>query len=207
MSNLLLIEASPRGDRSVSNQLAREYAEGKARTHDLTIDLLALWDTALPEFDSDTLAAKYARLAGTPHTPAQAQAWTTIESMVQRLRDAERVVIATPMWNLGLPYKLKHWIDLITQPGLSFLFDPSTGYTPLLTSRPVTAIIATSGDFSTGPCWGRPDLASPYLRAALAFIGLTEVEIVLTGPTAGDPAKVAVGREAARRQLLKGASA
>lgn len=207
MPNLLLIEASPRAERSVSSQLAREFAKAEARTHGLSIDRLALWETTLPEFDGDALAAKYARLTGTPHTPAQAEAWTTIESMVQRLRDAERVVIATPMWNLGLPYKLKHWIDLVTQPGLSFSFDPNTGYTPLLPYRPATAIIATSGDFSTGPSWGRPDLASPYLRAALAFIGLTEVEIVLVGPTAGDPAKVAAGRETARLHLLRGAIA
>lgn len=34
----------------------------------------------------------------------------------------------------------KHYIDLLTQPGLSFCFDPQTGYTPLLKPRPVVAI-------------------------------------------------------------------
>jgi FMN-dependent NADH-azoreductase len=206
MSSLLFIEASPRAERSVSTQLGAQFAEAQARAHGLTLDRLALWETVLPEFDGDILAAKYARLAGTPHTPAQADAWATIERMVERLRAADRVVIATPMWNLGVPYKLKHWIDLVTQPGLSFSFDLDTGYTPLLTPRPVTAIIASAGDFSSGLSWGRPDLASPYLRAALGFIGLSDVEIVLAGPTAGDQTKIAAGREAARR-LLEGSAA
>ena len=47
--------------------------------------------------------------------------------MVNRLRDADAVLIATPMWNFGIPYKLKHWIDLITQPGTDFLLRPGDG--------------------------------------------------------------------------------
>ena len=35
------------------------------------------------------------------------------------------------MWNFGIPYKLKQWIDVITQPGLAFRFDPAQGYLPL----------------------------------------------------------------------------
>ncbi|TVS05393.1 MAG: hypothetical protein EA413_06875 [Cyanobium sp. PLM2.Bin73] len=37
------------------------------------------------------------------------------------------------MWNFSIPYKLKHWIALVTQPGLSFGFDPATGYYGLIT--------------------------------------------------------------------------
>jgi putative NADPH-quinone reductase len=32
------------------------------------------------------------------------------------------------MWNFGIPYKLKHYIDVLTQPGQTFNFDPTTGY-------------------------------------------------------------------------------
>ena len=39
--------------------------------------------------------------------------------MAVRLDLAERVLISTPMWNFGIPYKLKHWLDIINQPGLT----------------------------------------------------------------------------------------
>jgi hypothetical protein len=48
------------------------------------------------------------------------------------------------MWNFGIPYKLKHWIDVITQPGLTFRFDPAQGYLPLLKDRPTVVIIAVA---------------------------------------------------------------
>jgi FMN-dependent NADH-azoreductase len=105
------------------------------------------------------------------------------------------------MWNLSIPYRLKHYIDLVTQPGLSFTFDPESGYSPLLRPRPVVAILASSGDFSEGPSWGRPDLATPYLRHALAFIGLAGLEVVAVGPTVGAPERVAAAADRASRLL------
>jgi FMN-dependent NADH-azoreductase len=146
-----------------------------------------VWEEALPEFDGAALDAKYAKLAGRPHGGEEAAAWSEISRMVARLDDADAVLLSTPMWNFGIPYRLKHWIDLVTQPGLTFTFDPATGYSPLLRPRPVTVILASAGDYSSGPSWGRPDLASGYLEAALGFIGLGKPRIIRAGPTVGDP--------------------
>lgn len=200
MPILLHIEASPRGERSASTALATPFVDTFAASG-WTIDHLPLWRADLPEFDGAMLDAKYARLAGKPHDPEQARAWANVEALVDRLRRADRLLLSTPMWNFGIPYKLKHWIDLITQPGLSFSFDPATGYTPLLAPRPVTVILASAGDYREGPSWGRPDLASDYLHAALAFIGLTDAEIVHAGPTIGDPQAMMTARLAATARL------
>ena len=56
----------------------------------------------------------------------------SLERMAMRFALADRVLISTPMWNFGIPYKLKQWFDLIVQPGLTFRFDPAQGYFPLL---------------------------------------------------------------------------
>lgn len=202
LNRLLLIEASPRGEGSVSSGLARRFAQAVAvRDPRLRIDRLDLWRETLPDFAGDALAAKYARLAAREHSAAQESAWRGIEALVARLAGAGRVVIATPMWNFGIPYRLKHWLDLVTQPGLTFSFDPAAGYKALLPTRPVAVVLASAGDYAQGPSWGRPDLASPYLQAALGFIGLRDPTIVLAGPTAGDPARVAQARQAAERVL------
>ena len=202
MARLLVVEASPRRAGSRSMDACRVFLDALARHRgDLVIDWLDLWAAGLPEFQQATIAAKYARLAGLPFDAAEANAWDTIGAIVGQLKAAEAVVIATPMWNFGIPYKLKHWIDLITQPGLTFSFSPEIGYRPLLSAKPTLVILASAGDYSAGPSFGRPDLATPYLKAALGFIGLTDPLFVPIGPTVGTAEKVEAGREYALTRL------
>jgi len=107
------------------------------------------------------------------------------------------------MWNFGIPYKLKQWFDLIIQPGLAFRFDPAQGYFPLLKNRPTMVIMASGGDFVTGMNRGRIDMATPYLREALRFIGVSDVRFALIGPTVGPAGSARLAREAAHRQLVE----
>ena len=89
-----------------------------------------LWRDHLPEFDGAALDAKYARLTGRAFNDAAARRLRRAERMAIRLSLADRVLISTPMWNFSIPYKLKQWLDLIVQPGLTFRFDPAEGYRP-----------------------------------------------------------------------------
>ena len=199
---LLYVSASPRGQLSASKTAAAHYlATLGARRPKLEIDTLDLWDTVLPEFDGAAIAAKYAKLAGRSLTDAEADAWRVIGAMVDRLKAGDSVLIATPMWNFGIPYKLKHWIDLITQPGLTFSFDPAYGYSPLISPKPSLVILSSAGDYVGGPSYGRPDLATPYLRAALKFIGLPDIRFVPIGPTIGRADDVVRALDAARERL------
>lgn len=202
MPKLLHIEASPRGARSRSTQAGTELVR-RLLAHDpaLQLDPLDLWREPLPELDGSLLDAKYATLAGSPLEDRQAEAWARATAMVRRLDAAHTIVISTPMWNFGIPYKLKHYIDLVTNPGLSFLFEPGVGYTPLLAPRPLYVVLASSGDYRDGLSYGRPDLATPYLKAALAFIGLTDPVFVPVGPTAGPPERIEEGLSRAREQI------
>lgn len=202
MTTLLYIKASPRGERSHSSMAANRFiAALQNRDPDVQVTELDVWQADLPSFDGALLAAKYARLSGQGFSREEAQAWAQIEALVRDLDASDIVLISSPMWNLSIPYRLKHYIDLITQPGLSFTSDPKTGYTPLLRPRPVVAILASSGDFSEGPSWGRPDLASPYIRQALKFIGLIDAEIVAVGPTIGRPKSIEAAAERAGQAL------
>ena len=198
----LYIEASPRKDESASIAAAKTFLSELLRLHNtMAIDTLNLWDTDLPEFNGETIAAKYAKLAGRAMTPEEAAAWEQIGKIVERLKTCDALVVATPMWNFGIPYKLKHWIDLITQPGLTFSFDRVEGYLPLLQPRPTLVILSSAGDYAEGPSRGRPDLASPYLREAFKFIGLRDVQIALVGPTVGLTEQVTSARAAADQTL------
>jgi FMN-dependent NADH-azoreductase len=50
---------------------------------------------------------------------------------------------------------------------------------------------------------GRIDMATPYLREVLRFIGVSDVRFALIGPTAGPGEPARLAREAARRLLVR----
>jgi len=85
------------------------------------------------------------------------------------------------MWNLGIPYPLKHLIDVIIQPTYTFPYDPAAGYTGLLTGRPAVVVYARGGAYEGDSA--SLDLQRPYLEQALGFMGITDVQSVLVEPT------------------------
>jgi FMN-dependent NADH-azoreductase len=201
MPKLLHMICSPRAD-SESSAGARLFLEHFRNVRpDWDIDELNLWREHLPEFEGLVLEAKYARMNGRSFTGGESEAFAVAERMAVRFALADRVLISTPMWNFGIPYKLKQWIDLINQPGLTFRFDPARGYLPLLEDRPTIVIIASGGDFVTGMNRGRIDMATPYLREALRFIGVRDVQFVAIGPTTGPARLIQAARDDARRRL------
>jgi FMN-dependent NADH-azoreductase len=201
MAKLFHLVGSPRTE-SESAAGARVFLERfrKARP-DWEIDEMSVWRDGLPEFDGDILQAKYARIGGRPFTDEQREAFAIAERLAVRFALAERVLISTPMWNFGIPYKLKQWFDVISQPGLTFRFEPARGYLPLVEDKPTIVILASGGDFATGMNRGRIDLATPYLREALRFIGVRNVQFVLIGPTTGPAEPIRAARDSAHRRL------
>ena len=201
MPKLLHIACSPRAD-SESAAGARIFLDRfRQARQDWEIDVMNLWKDYLPEFEGYILEAKYSRLGGRAFTDSQRDAFAIAERIAVRLALADRLLISTPMWNFGIPYKLKQFFDVIIQPGLTFRFDPSQGYLPLLKDRPTLVIIASGSDFVTGMNRGRIDMATPYLREALRFIGISDVRFVLIGPTTGPLPPIMAARESAYQRL------
>ena len=65
MSNLLFIQAFPRGMQSKSIQIAQTYLSIlREQNPDLNIDVLSLWDVDLPAFDGNRAAAKITVMLG-----------------------------------------------------------------------------------------------------------------------------------------------
>src|SRR5258705_12466352 len=182
MPNLHHLSCSPRTD-SESSAGARVLINCFRQAQpDWDIDVMNLWRDHLPEFEGYILEAKYARIGGRAFTDSQRDAFAVAERIAIRFALADRVLISTPMWNFSIPYKLKQWLDVIIQPGLTFRFDPAQGYLPLLKDRPTLVILASGSDFVTGMNRGRIDMATPYLHEALRFIGISNARFVPLGP-------------------------
>ncbi len=204
MPTLLHIESSPRKERSASLDVARAYLDAYRNAHpDHRIDVLDLWAAELPEFDGDALNAKYADLNGTPHSSAQQTAWASIRRLAQRLHDADTLLFSVPLWNFSIPYKLKHFIDVVSQRDILFSFD-ERGAAGLLKDRKAVVIYARGLDYSMDSATPAHsfDFQRPFMEAWLRFVGITQVESIVVEKTLFGPEVDETARQAAREQAV-----
>ncbi len=204
MPTLLHIEASPRKTRSASLDVAHAYIDAYRATHpDHAIDVLDLWSIELPEFDGVALDAKYAEMSNTPLNEAQQQAWANIRQLAQRLHDADTLLFSVPLWNFSIPYKLKHFIDVVSQGGILFSVD-ERGLNGLLKNKKAVVMYARGLDFSMESSTPAHtfDFQRPYMEAWLRFIGVTEVESVIVEKTLFGPEVDHAARQAARERAV-----
>jgi len=201
MATLLYVEASPRKERSASIEVARAFLDeyAAARPGD-TIDTLDLWAADLPPFDGDIIEAKYAILHGQNPTPEQRAAWSAVEAHIERFKRADKYLFSLPMWNFGIPYRLKHYIDILVQPTYTFSFSPQDGYKGLLAGKKAAVVYARGGEYPPGTGAEGFDLQKRYMDLFLGFIGVTDVTSIVVEPTLSAPEAAARTRaEAARR--------
>jgi FMN-dependent NADH-azoreductase len=187
MSTLLYVEASPRKDRSASIEVAQSFVSAfLEKDASNTVETLDLWNIVLPQFDGDTINAKYRVMHGEDPTPDEISAWDVITKITDQFKAADHYLFSSPMWNFSIPYKLKHYIDVISQPGLTWSFSPETGYEGLVTGKSATLVLARGGEYSSGPVVAAMDFQRTYLEMILGFIGFKDINTVLIEPTLTD---------------------
>src|SRR5271156_2055063 len=208
MSKLLHIEASPRGGQSASIVVARHFLDAyRAKHPGDTVETLDLWETTLPEFNGETINAKYSIMSGQQPSGDEVVAWKAVTKVIEHFKSADKYLFSLPMWNFGIPYKLKHFIDVLLQPGLAFSFSPETGYKGLITGKPVVAVYARGGAYGAGTGMEAYDAQSPYLKQALGFIGFTDIKEIFVEPTLASPTSKDEAVAASNRKATELASA
>ena len=202
MSKLLYIQASPRKDRSYSRAVADAFVEAYKKTHQgdevVTLDIFRM---DLPAFDGAALDAKYAIMHGKTHSPEEKTAWRSIEKVIEQFKSADKYVFAVPMWNFGIPYRLKQYFDVIAQPGYTFSFSATEGYKGLVAGKPVLVVYARGGAYGAG---ADIDLQKKYMELVLGFIGFKDIRSIIVEPTLAEgPDAAAKKRETAIAEAKK----
>ncbi|MGA3400784.1 MAG: NAD(P)H-dependent oxidoreductase [Acetobacteraceae bacterium] len=200
MHAILLLICSPKGPAAYSRLVSQEVADRLASANSGAVVIrrdLAADPPPLPDagFSAAVLSA----------APADDPAFIASEILIRELEACAALVIGTPMHNYTVPAVLKAWIDQIVRIHRTFRSTPS-GKVGMLPDRPVFLVAASGGWFTRPSPAGtpaQPDFLTPYLRAALGTIGLTDVNIIaLEGLTRGAD-QVALALEAARARLAE----
>jgi len=184
MSKVLYIKASPRGNRSASIAVADAFIAEYRKTHpDDEVEVLDLFAADLPSFDGLKLQAKYTIMQGKQHTEEERQAWREVEDIIEHFKSADKYVLATPMWNFGIPYRLKQYIDVLVQPGYAFTYSPEEGYKGTITGRPLFCAFARGGAYEEGSPAAAYEMQKKYIEVIFGFMGFTDFRSVVVEPT------------------------
>ncbi|MCG8316381.1 MAG: NAD(P)H-dependent oxidoreductase [Pseudomonadales bacterium] len=201
MKKILFIEASPRSGESLTSNMAMRLIEKLQDKDQWELDQLNLWNAELPEINGDTLSAKYAVFAGAEMTQVQRNNWQKLNQFVEQFAAADLVIIGAPMWNWGIPYRLKHYVDVITQPQLTFNWTPEEGYVPILPPRDVVVVTSSGGDYTAGSGNEHEDFAYRYLGLWLEGCMGCQVEFIHMTMTATGPAGIEKATQTAEEQI------
>jgi FMN-dependent NADH-azoreductase len=207
MSHLLYIKASPRSDRSYAISVADAFLDAYERSYpDDQVTSLDVFYDDVPDFDFEAVSAKYKILNGRSHDENDKKVWDRIVETINDFKAADKYVIAVPMWNFSIPYRLKQYIDILVQPGLTFVAKPDGSSDGLVKGKPIMLVCAQGGSYLPGTPGEAYDFQRKYLELIFGFIGFQNIQSIVVDSTLMGPGPAAKSKAAAidrARQLAK----
>lgn len=168
---VLAVHGSGRRQGSVSRMLTADVlAALERREGGIAVahrDLAA----GIPLVDGAWIGANFT--ADERRTADQRKKLAVSDALIEELEAADIVVIGAPIYNFGVPAALKAWIDMIARARKTFRYT-ANGPVGLLQGKKAYVVIASGGV----PVDSAADFATPYLRHALGFVGIDDVEVV-----------------------------
>lgn len=168
MSRVLYIKANikPEGQSrafKISDSFIDEYKKNNPNDEIITLDLNKENIDFLKEED-----------LGTVFGPKDAESRNhPILKYAYQFAEADKYVISSPMWNLGVPARLKAYIDYISVVGIAFKYTES-GPIGLLENKTAVYVAARGGEYEGSPY----ELDGIYLRTLLNFFGIKDIQTI-----------------------------
>jgi len=172
MKTLLKIQSSIFSGGGQSTQLADRFvAAWREANPDGRVIVRDLAKEPVPHLDAARFGAFIAKAED--RTPAQRDAVAHSDALIAELKAADVVVLGLPLYNFGLPSTLKAYFDHVGRAGVTFRYTEN-GPVGLLTGKKVYVFAARGGFYAGTP----NDTQTPYIRAFLSFIGMSDIEFL-----------------------------
>lgn len=169
--NVLQVNASARTAASTSRELSDNLIEALDDRYGGVRQVHRDLSRRIPFVDEAWIEANFTPDESRSETHHAALAFS--DTLVAELKEADVLVIGVPMYNFNIPASLKAWIDMIARARLTFRYTEN-GPKGLLENKKAYLVVATGGV----PVGSPMDFATPYLKHALGFIGITDVQII-----------------------------
>ncbi len=173
--NLLHINSSAREhsiSRAVTAQFVdawkRTYPQGKVTERDLA-------KTVLPHITDAWSTAMYT--PSDKRSLAQHKELGLSDKLIGELKEADIILIGSPMYNFNISAPLKAWIDMVVRTGetVDMSQRPPIG---LLRGKKTVVITSRGGGYAQGTPTAAFDFQEPYLRHVLGLVGLRDLTFI-----------------------------
>lgn len=171
IEKVLHITSSGRSEASVSKQVSSLVIDHFKNTNASLNVVGRDVSPGLPFVDEAWINANFT--AADDRTADQKDVLSYSDDLVAELKNADHIVIASPIYNFSIPASLKSWVDMIARAGLTFKYTEK-GPVGLLENKKATIVIASGGV----PVGSEMDMATSYLKLVLGFVGIHEVNVI-----------------------------
>lgn len=186
----LLVTSSVLGENGQSIALANHFATRAAAREGVEVTQRDVVANALPHLDIAELGAW--QTPADERSDAQKALAAHSDNLLAELRASDVLVIAVPMYNLGIPSQLKAWFDRVLRAGETFRYTEKGPQGLLEGKRAV--ILAARGGMYAGT---EMDSQTPHLKSMLGLMGIADVEVVYAeGLNMGEAQRDAALKEA-----------
>ena len=168
MSKVLYIKANikPEGQSrtyQVSDAFIEEYQKQHPEDEIVTLDLYKEGiDFLRPEDLGVLFGPKTEESKQHPHL-----------KYAYQFAEADKYVVAAPMWNLNIPAILKAYIDYVSVSGITFKYT-AEGPVGLCNDKKAVYIVSRGGAYENAPV----EMGERYLRTIFGFFGITDMETI-----------------------------
>ncbi|VEP14576.1 FMN-dependent NADH-azoreductase 2 [Hyella patelloides LEGE 07179] len=204
---LLHIDASPRGDRSHSRRLTREFVEAWKKTHSTaTVTYRDIGRNPIPHVTEDWIAAAF-----TPSEKLLHQMQSALhlsDELVDEFLAADIYVMGVPMYNWSVTSGFKAYIDNIVRINRTWAYipdeNPEFPYKPLVHGKKMF-VIASRGDggFAPGERNHQRDFQTPLIKEAFGMLGVTDITFITVENDEYGGQKLADSIASARTQIAE----
>jgi len=168
MSKVLYIKANIKKEEEsrtfkVSDSFIEEYRNDNPNDEIITLDLYKEnIDFLKPEDLGEIFGAKNEESRNNP-----------ILKYAYQFAEADKYVIASPMWNLSIPAILKAYIDYVSVTGITFKYT-AEGPVGLLKDKKAVHVVSRGGEYGDAPY----EMGDRYLRTILGFFGIQDMKTI-----------------------------
>lgn len=174
MKNILHIISSPRAEVSASRKLGNaviqkiqeKYSDTIVKERDLTKSKVPL----LEEVHINTFFTPAEN-----HSEEQQSISKYSEGLITELKEADIIVIDSPMYNFSVPATLRAYFDFTSRAGYTFKYDEN-GPKGLLNDKKLYIAFTSGNIYSEGP-YQIYDSNIPYIKNIFGFYGVSDISV------------------------------
>lgn len=99
--------------------------------------------------------------------------------LIEKVLEADNIVLAFPIYNFTMPATVKAWIDAIVVSDKTFSFSPETGFSGLCNNKKALSIIVSGFDYNKSG--NIKEYASSTIKQNYDFMGIASEQISAFG--------------------------